>query len=424
MVGVGQVNGEPKKIVLIGASARPLIASCLRAGCVPVAFDFFADWDARRLVESADCVGASLTKIDGYGDLIGREMAGLGDAAILAGGAELRAELVVAVGRQLPLLGARAGALAAVADPIEWLQVLCDAGVRVPESVRELPADSRGDWLVKQRGACGGSGVRAIERQSEAVLLGDCYYQKRICGESLSAVFVSRGLSNDSAGGTFSLGCTRQWLAGDFGDRVRPFTYRGSVGPIVVGESVNQQLDRIANVLADAFSLVGVWGGDFVLDADGQVWLVDLNPRITASAELFETAVASSGSGFRSVVDLHWSACDSERGARAEEFAKLAKERSVGCGIEICEAKRIVFFDGPGVWEIDQASFKRLSRLYVADFFQSNQVGVSIADIPQVGDRIEAGRPLLTVRSRAKTEAAAVALLEELLVVVKACWRE
>ena len=116
-------NNPRPKIVLIGASTRPLIASCLAGGCVPVAFDFFADWDGQRLIEGAGGTGASLTKIDRYADLLDRDLASLGDAAILAGGAELRPELVVAVGGQLPLLGAGENALAAIADPVQWLQV-------------------------------------------------------------------------------------------------------------------------------------------------------------------------------------------------------------------------------------------------------------------------------------------------------------
>jgi len=69
--------------------------------------------------------------------------------------------------------------------------------------------------------------------------------------------------------------------------------YHGSVGPIAISETVKQQVGRIANELAQKFSLAGMWGLDFILDVEGQVWPVDLNPRITASAELFETGFAA-----------------------------------------------------------------------------------------------------------------------------------
>ena len=424
-------NNGLKKIVLIGASTRPLIASCLAGGCVPVAFDFFADWDGQQLIEGAGLAGASLTKIDRYADLLDRDLANLGDAVILAGGAELRPELVAAVGRQLPLLGAGENALAAIADPIRWLQLLKEAGYRVPESRRDFPVRSEGDWLVKQRGSCGGGGVRAVGGEIESSG-GDCYFQKRIAGESFSAVLVSRC---QGEGGqertTFALGCTRQWLAADCDDGRpkhdedwRAFAYRGSVGPIVISESAKQQVGRIANVLARAFSLAGVWGMDFILDADGQVWPVDLNPRITASAELFEAAIANSSCGFCGVVDLHLSACEFGGGREVKDFEMLAGEQIFGQGRESCETKRILFFDGPGIFEMDPSKFQLLSRLYVQDFFQGRQAGVSIADVPQVDDRIAPGRPLMTMRSRAKTEAEAVALLDQLVVNVRDCLQD
>ena len=422
-------NNRPEKIVLIGASIRPLIASCLAGECVPVAFDFFADWDGQRLIREVGCAGASLTKIEGYADLLDYDLASLGDAAILAGGAELRPELVAAVGRQLPLLGTGENALATIADPIEWLHVLKEAGCRVPESRRNLPVGSEGDWLVKQRGSCGGSGVRVVADADG--LLGGCYYQKRIAGESFSAVLVSHCQGEGGVERTFLLGCTRQWLAADFdGGRSkrdadwRAFAYRGSVGPIAVAESVKQQVGRIANELAREFSLAGVWGLDFVLDTDGQVWPVDLNPRITASAELFEAAIANSASGFHSVVDLHLSVCDSERGRGGKDFEILISELMVGQNNATCEAKRFLFFDGPGIFKMDQSKFKQLSRLYVRDFFQGSQVGVSIADIPEIGDQIAPGRPLMTMRSRAKTKAEAVVSLNDLLANVRACLQD
>ena len=423
-------NNRPEKIVLIGASIRPLIASCLAGECVPVAFDFFADWDGQRLIREVGCAGASLAKIEGYADLLDYDLASLGDAAILAGGAELRPELVAAVGRQLPLLGTGENALTAIADPIRWLQVLKEAGCRVPESRRDLPVGSEGDWLVKQCGSCGGSGVREVGSEIENSGA-DCYYQKKIAGESFSAVLISRRQGEGGVERTILLGCTRQWLAADFddgrskrGQDWRAFAYHGSVGPIAISETVKQQVGRIANELAQKFSLAGMWGLDFILDVEGQVWPVDLNPRITASAELFETSIANSSCGFCSVVDLHLSACEYACGRSIKDFETLAGEGIVGQGKRCYEAKRFLFFDGPEVFEMDQAKFQLLSRLCVRDFFQARQAGVSIADVPAVGDRIAPGRPLMTIRSRAHTEAAALALLDQLVVNVRGCLQD
>ena len=124
LTGLAEVSMEaerPLKVVLIGASVRPLIASCLRAGYVPVAFDFFADWDGQQLLLQSGYANASLTKIERYEDLLELDFAKLGDVAILAGGAELQPELVTAVGEQLPLSGPSVQSLATISDPLQWL---------------------------------------------------------------------------------------------------------------------------------------------------------------------------------------------------------------------------------------------------------------------------------------------------------------
>ena len=116
-------------------------------------------------------------------------------------------------------------------------------------------------------------------------------------------------------------------------------------------------------------------------------------------------------------MDLHLLACCSTK-SNEEEFEKLAANRAAFSNKENCEAKRIVFLGSEPI-KIDKAKLEQLSRYYMPDFFQSNQTGGSIADVPQLGDHIEAGCPLLTIRSRAKTEVAALALMNELFVAVQ-----
>ena len=423
---------EPVKIVLIGASVRPLIASCLRANCVPVAFDFFADWDGQQMILASGHQNASLTKIDCYEDLLDLDFAKLGNVAVLAGGAELRSDLVSAVGEQIPLLGASAKTLAAIGDSLQWLQVLRESGCRVPEVQLKMPANwSTGDWLVKLPGSCGGSGVQKLDRSFQDFdiegTVGEFYFQKQISGQSWSAVMVSRRQSERGSSETFLLGCTRQWLAADFAEgtkskqHTQPFAYRGSIGPLEVSESVQLQVERVVGLLGQKFAMQGIWGIDFVLDAEERVWPVDFNPRITASAELFESTIVRSESKFRSVLDLHLAACLSTRANDAREFEKLAGDRRLFSEVESCEAKRIVFHFGSKPIKVDKAIWERLSHYYDSSFFQASQTGSTIADVPRIGDLIDTGRPLLTIRSRAKTEVAAVALLDELFDAVQTC---
>lgn len=174
-------------------------------------------------------------------------------------------------------------------------------------------------------------------------------------------------------------------------------------------------------MLAKRFRLRGIWGLDFVLDSADQVWPVDLNPRITASAELFEAAIRRSDSQFRSVLDLHLAACQPNATVAAAEFEKLTTSKF---GSEYWETKRIVFNSGAKAVEVTEMKFRQLLNLYSPNFFKTDQLGKSIADVPRPGDRIESGHPFLTIRTRAKVESDAEALSDEMFATLPAWCRQ
>ena len=64
------------------------------------------------------------------------------------------------------------------------------------------------------------------------------------------------------------LGATRQ-LVGAPWLRARPFRYCGNIGPLVLEPSDSAHLQRIGDVLVQAFSLRGFFGVDFILNDAG-----------------------------------------------------------------------------------------------------------------------------------------------------------
>ena len=74
------------------------------------------------------------------------------------------------------------------------------------------------------------------------------------------------------------IGC--DWL------NARPFWYCGNVGPLALEPAINDQIDVFRHAAAH-FNLLGVCGIDVVIRG-GDVYLIEINPRHTASAELYE----------------------------------------------------------------------------------------------------------------------------------------
>ena len=163
---------------------------------------------------------------------------------------------------------------------------------RVRLSPAGLPRD--GSWLVKPLASAGGRGVRPLVSGSRPARV-PSYYQERIAGPSLAALFIGH------RSGARLCGVTRQRV-GRGGAR---FAYRGSLGPWPVSDRESARIGLLGDFLAASYRLVGLFGIDFIL-SDGQPWPVEINPRYTASVEVLELALR------RSLLAEHRRACEAE----------------------------------------------------------------------------------------------------------------
>src|SRR5262249_12759663 len=154
--------------------------------------------------------------------------------------------------------------------------------------------------------------------------------------------------------------------------------YCGSVGPWALPEAAERMLTDVGLALASAFGLCGLFGVDFVFDG-ATAWLVEGNPRYTASIEVLEHAT-----GLRA---LGWHRFAFAGG----ETPALPAVASDIVGKVILYARERLTIPGAAPWlAADRAlSFAELPRF---------------ADLPAAGTVIERGRPILTLFARDATE--------------------
>jgi uncharacterized protein len=114
------------------------------------------------------------------------------------------------------------------------------------------------------------------------------YYQQFIPGRVFGASFI------DSDSGARLLGVARQLIDCSWTGAPR-FHYAGSIGPIPLTEARRQELLRLGDLLATEFELQGWFGVDFIIDDQQRLWILEVNPRYTASMELLEHAAPVSG---------------------------------------------------------------------------------------------------------------------------------
>jgi predicted ATP-grasp superfamily ATP-dependent carboligase len=326
------------------------------------------------------------------------------------GGLENHPELVARISQTRRLDGNPADVLRAVRDPPALHDTLRHAGFHAPQlslSPRGIPAD--GSWLAKPFRGSGGTGIRPW-RGGEAPE--GCFYQERIAGEPVAAVYVAAG------GEAVLLGITRQLIAAartillkeETGaasctqSRTKPrsvaepvpffsglrtgaqgFAYSGSVGPLSLAPQVHRQFAEIGRVLSRHFGLVGLFGVDAVLAGDS-VWTIEVNPRYTASVEVLERAYRYHA------VAIHRDAC-----CEGRLPAPMPTNATGWYGKAVLYARQDLRVP---------AEFLRLAEPALEAEWPD------LADIPDAGTQIRRGRPITTVLAEAGDERSLLAELE------------
>jgi predicted ATP-grasp superfamily ATP-dependent carboligase len=230
-----------------------------------VAVDRFGDADLRAIAP-----GATAPSADGLVDLADGIRA---DAVVYGAGLENRPDLVARLAEGRELLGMPAELLDAVRDPWAVSAAARAAGARAPRTTAE-PPDGSG-WLRKPRRGGGGRGVR---RWAGGRLRPTEILQRRVDGLPCSAVAVGDGR------GAVVLGLTEQLL------RPRSYAWAGNATPPRLPAAelsvVGEQLGAVCDEVVARFGVRGAFGVDAVWDGR-HAWVLEVNPRPTASLELF-----------------------------------------------------------------------------------------------------------------------------------------
>lgn len=345
-----------KPIALFGASTRAAAFSALRAGLEPCCADLFADADLR-----AWCAVEEVAPDQYPQGFLELQRIGPPIPWMYAGGLENWPRLVHEMSEVASLWGNDAAVLAKARDPLHVAELLARAGLPHPATTVQQPRAGR--WLAKPRRSAGGRGIRF---EDGTISASGVYWQEYIEGLSCSALYLGERTS------AWLLGATRQ-LVGESWLNARPFHYCGSIGPLPLERGIEDQLKVIGQILAQGCGLVGLFGVDFVL-RDGVPYIVEINPRYTASVEVLEYATGESLlARQRRVFD---SSC--ELSAETE-----VRQRVVGKAILF--ANREGRFPASGPWQVAEQPDPRSGQL------------PGFADIPEPGETLAPGKPVFTL---------------------------
>jgi predicted ATP-grasp superfamily ATP-dependent carboligase len=356
-----------RDIIILGASVRAAAFSALRAGLRPWCADLFADRDLR------DRCSTRQVPLGGYPAAL-KAMAEDAPSGpwMYTGGLENHPTLTQSISRNRSLWGNKGQGLALARWPPFLDEMFRSNGICFPKtfiSSDRLPQTGR--WLAKSLQGAGGTGIHFVSEPGRGRAK-QAYFQQFIEGIPCSAVYV--GMDSDAC----LLGATRQ-LVGELWLNAGPFHYCGSAGPLKLDPVVKTSLEKVGNLVHRYCGLRGLFGVDFVL-ADSIPWPVEINPRYTASVEILEYAL-----GIRALA-LHRSAFNNEGFISHDS---VSGQRLVGKAILF--AKSALEFPEEGPWTNSLTHARSVEEM--PDF----------ADIPNVRQVIETGRPILTFFSQSES---------------------
>jgi predicted ATP-grasp superfamily ATP-dependent carboligase len=355
---------NPKTLLIAGASARYLVQSAVAAGWRCTAVDLFADADTSEL--------CPVSRIDTFGQLPRAAFASGADAWLFCGGLENHVPVIETVSSQIPLIGPSLSTIRQLRDPFAVAREFLRQGIECPYLKRQLSRDDlSSSWLIKNVGSCGGLGVRLANENYIGKEADGMYFQKRIEGTPISILAVANGRQH------VLIGASRQLIGmAEFG--ASGFAYCGNVGPIELSDRKWQLIDQMADILTQEFGMRGVFGIDLI-DSGESVWPIEINPRITSSAEIFEHAWPDF-----SAVRTHIESFQPSRLSSSDPRARGRGHQI--CGKAIVRAANTVLIDG-----------ELQSQLLIQRRPVHRQHSKSLADIPPIGTQIGAKQPLITV---------------------------
>lgn len=298
---------EATTLLVASLSARALTRSARRGGFRVLAIDGFGDADtyqAAAKVRTIPCDAGGFQAevlLGEIGKLVhGELLAGL----VYGSGFEERPELLDRLAETCRLYGNSPETVSRVKEPSHWSAALDALGLHYPETMLQPPSKTDG-WLAKRQGGSGGWHVCSA---AAAPCGAGWFYQRRIEGPVYSVLFLADGYRDARI-----IGFNRQWNYGEMGGY--GFGYAGAISKPKLSRSVRDELSGAAARLTAMFKLRGLNGIDFVLDRTSRPYFLELNPRPTATLELWDDDWAEG------LVAAHIRACSGELPDRCPESA-------------------------------------------------------------------------------------------------------
>jgi uncharacterized protein len=277
------MSADTGALLIMANSGRAMAESAIRGGYSVTVLDGFCDQDTLAV---ADCwpMSQGFAELDAAAFI--EEMTSPFPqhpcGVVYGAGLEGASSLLSALSAHCRLFGNDPSVLEMLRTPRRFFSLLNRLRIPYPEVCFTPPYSAAGEaWLIKRAGSCGGQGVAYFDRRHSAADSAS-YYQRYLTGRVMSVLFIADGIRHRT------IGYNR--LGMNTSNAPAPFLYAGAVGQASLRGPHRRRVERMVEKLVSELALRGVNSLDFMLNDDG-IFALDLNPRPTATLELYEHLV-------------------------------------------------------------------------------------------------------------------------------------
>jgi len=372
-------------IILVGASVRSLAESAVRDGLVPFCVDMFGDADLLRLLDDVSGEHRNLFRQIASFDQTPDALRDVPPNVplLVTGGIENDPDLLRTLAQSRPLLGPPPDVISDLRNPTLLFPTLEHNGVAVPTWQSAVDGHNFDEhrWLQKSFRSAGGQGVSWLvgnttaKSQTELPQRGS-YLQRFLSGPTMSATFFATGQSAPEL-----IGVSLQ-ISGASEVFAPEFHFAGNLGPLTVADQLRRQIEHAGQVITKQWAVTGLFGIDFVVH-DDRALVLEVNPRVTASHELYELSNAEQPGHVAM-----------QRTATAPQAARASFPPRTRRGVGNAGLLRLVVYADEGITLTERDHQKMLQKCCHAD---QPLPPAWLADIPQPGARVPAQTPLCSV---------------------------
>jgi len=269
------MQNQHKPVLIFAQSGRFLAQSATQAGFRVWVADCFGDHDAVSSSERWQIL-PPLSELTSDDILSYLQLLTKGEDCILICGSGI--ESTYAFLDKLPIniqhIGNSFKTISTLKIPPLFFNTLRKLQLPFPETVFEKP-NTNLTWLVKSASGLGGSHIQYLKNTA---VTSEYYFQQYTPGCCGSALFLANGKQCQI------ISINKQLIAANNNS---PFRLGSIETPWLISSTYQDKIEFAINKITPEVSLLGLNSLDFIISDKGKLVLLEINPRPSASAELF-----------------------------------------------------------------------------------------------------------------------------------------